>query len=200
MDTHFNAPNWNVADLPKFQKCFYTPNQRNLARSDSEVNAYLAQHDITVSGRDTPRPVLSFDEVGLPDGVSRVIQKNGWKQPTPIQAQAWPLALTGRDVVGIARTGSGKTASFIVPAIIHIAAQSRVSRGDGPVCLVLVPTRELAQQVLTVSTEFAYASGMRSMCFYGGSPRGPQLRDLNRGAEICIATPGRLIDFMKSER
>ena len=110
------------------------------------------------------------------------------------------MALSGRDVVGIAQTGSGKTAAYLLPAIVHINAQPKLARGDGPVCLVLVPTRELAQQVEQVAYIFAQASGLKNACCYGGSPRGPQLRDLERGAEICIATPGRLLDFLESKK
>ncbi|CAH8491971.1 unnamed protein product [Heterobilharzia americana] len=105
-----------------------------------------------------------------------------------------------RDVVGIAQTGSGKTATFLLPAIIHIMAQPKLLRNEGPICLVLVPTRELAQQVLSVATEFANAAGLRALCFYGGSAKGTQLREMQRGGEICIATPGRLIDFIRAQR
>lgn len=126
--------------------------------------------------------------------------KNGWKNPTPIQSQGWPMVLSGRDVVGIAQTGSGKTASYLVPALVHIAAQPRLRRDEGPICLVIVPTRELAQQVLSVATDFTIAAGLRTMCFYGGSSKGPQLRELGIGAEICISTPGRLLDFIQLKK
>jgi superfamily II DNA/RNA helicase len=108
--------------------------------------------------------------------------------------------LSGADVVGIAQTGSGKTAAFILPAIVHINHQPYLERGDGPIVLVLVPTRELAQQVQEVASEFGQASRIRNACVYGGAPKRPQIRDLERGAEICIATPGRLIDFLESNQ
>ncbi|VDP24788.1 unnamed protein product [Echinostoma caproni] len=200
MNLEFTAPKWNLEELPKFQKCFYQEHPMSASRPESEVTAFRMLHKMTLSGTNIPRPVLSFEELALPDYVTNVIMRNGWQSPTPIQAQGLPMAMAGRDVVGIAQTGSGKTASFIIPAMVHIAAQPRLLRGDGPICLVLVPTRELAQQVLAVAQEFTSAAGMRTMCFYGGSPRGPQIRELQRGAEICIATPGRLIDFIRSER
>lgn len=87
---------------------------------------------------------------------------------------------------------------FILPAIIHIQAQPPLSRNEGPICLCLVPTRELAQQVAEVAQEFGTPCRVRNVCVYGGAPKGPQLRDLERGAEICIATPGRLLDFLES--
>uniref|UniRef100_A0A6Q2XJM2 RNA helicase n=1 Tax=Esox lucius TaxID=8010 RepID=A0A6Q2XJM2_ESOLU len=130
--------------------------------------------------------------------VMDVINKAGWTEPTPIQAQGWPLALSGKDMVGIAQTGSGKTLSYLLPAIVHINHQPFLERGDGPICLVLAPTRELAQQVQQVAAEYGRASRLKSTCVYGGAPKGPQLRDLERGEfHICIATPGRLIDFLE---
>ncbi|THD25027.1 DEAD-box ATP-dependent RNA helicase 30 [Fasciola hepatica] len=200
MDLGFTAPKWNLEELPKFQKCFYQEHPTSVARSESEVAAFRMQHKMALCGTNIPRPVFSFAELNLPECVNAVVLRNGWQTPTPIQAQGLPMAMAGRDVVGIAQTGSGKTASFIIPAMVHISAQPRLLRGDGPICLVLVPTRELAQQVLAVAQEFTAAAGMRTMCFYGGSPRGPQIRELQRGAEVCIATPGRLIDFIRSEK
>ncbi|KAL1273017.1 hypothetical protein QQF64_028879 [Cirrhinus molitorella] len=127
-----------------------------------------------------------------------VISKQSWSEPTPIQAQGWPLALSGKDMVGIAQTGSGKTLAYLLPAIVHINHQPFLEHGGGPICLVLAPTCELAQQVQQVAAEYGKASRLKSTCIYGGAPKGPQIRDLERGVEICIATPGRLIDFLEA--
>ncbi|XP_061628333.1 probable ATP-dependent RNA helicase DDX5 isoform X2 [Phyllopteryx taeniolatus] len=126
-----------------------------------------------------------------------VIAKLNWIEPTPIQGQGWPVALSGKDMVGIAQTGSGKTLAYLLPAIVHIQHQPFLEHGDGPICLVLAPTRELAQQVQQVAAEYGRASHLKTTCIYGGAPKGPQIRDLERGVEICIATPGRLIDFLE---
>ncbi|XP_061685148.1 probable ATP-dependent RNA helicase DDX5 isoform X2 [Syngnathoides biaculeatus] len=126
-----------------------------------------------------------------------VIVKQNWIEPTPIQGQGWPVALSGKDMVGIAQTGSGKTLAYLLPAIVHIQHQPFLEHGDGPICLVLAPTRELAQQVQQVAAEYGRASHLKTTCIYGGAPKGPQIRDLERGVEICIATPGRLIDFLE---
>jgi len=104
--------------------------------------------------------------------------------------------LSGKDMVGIARTGSGKTLGFIMPGIVHINHQERLERGDGPIVLVLAPTRELAQQILTVAKDFGSSSRIRSTCLFGGAPKGPQIRDIQNGCEIVIATPGRLLDIL----
>lgn len=100
-------------------------------------------------------------------------------------------------MVGIAQTGSGKTLAYILPAIVHINNQPRLQRNDGPIALILAPTRELAQQIQQVAADFGVSSQVRNTCVFGGAPKGPQARDLERGVEICIATPGRLIDFLE---
>lgn len=162
-----------------------------------EVEAYRRQNEITVKD-DAPKPIQSFEELELPDYVKTEIDKQGFTNPTPIQAQCWPIVMSGKNIVGIAQTGSGKTLAYILPAIIHINNQPELKRGDGPIALVLAPTRELAQQIQQVTTEFGYSSYIRNTCVFGGAPRGGQARDLERGVEIVIATPGRLIDFLES--
>lgn len=86
---------------------------------------------------------------------------------------------------------------YVLPAIVHIIHQPRLSNGDGPIALILAPTRELAQQIQEVANCFGEAAGVRNTCIFGGAPKGPQAHDLERGVEICIATPGRLIDFLE---
>lgn len=188
---------WNKVDLKPFQRDFYVPHKTTQKRSSHEVEAYRRKNEITVSG-ETPKPIESFDELEIPDYVSTEIQKQGFVSPTPIQAQCWPIVMSGKNIVGIAQTGSGKTLAYILPAIIHISNQPEIKRGDGPIALVLAPTRELAQQIQQVTTEFGYSAYIRNTCVFGGAPRGGQARDLERGVEIVIATPGRLIDFLES--
>lgn len=191
-------PRWDLQRLPKFEKNFYREHINVTNRSMEEIQDFLNTHDTTIRGRNTPKAIFSFEEAGYPDYVMAGISKCGFSDPTPIQSVGWPIALSGRDIVGIARTGSGKTLGFLLPAIVHINHQPYLERGDGPICLVLVPTRELAQQVQEVAIEFGRHSKVRNCCVYGGAPKGPQIRDLERGAEICIATPGRLIDFLEA--
>ncbi|XP_048847119.1 probable ATP-dependent RNA helicase DDX5 isoform X1 [Brienomyrus brachyistius] len=189
---------WNLEELPKFEKNFYQEHPDVTRRSNQEVEEYRRSKEITVKGRDCPNPTMKFHEASFPTYVMDVITKQNFTEPTPIQAQGWPLALSGKDMVGIAQTGSGKTLSYLLPAIVHINHQPFLEHGDGPICLVLAPTRELAQQVQQVSAEYGRASRLKSTCIYGGAPKGPQIRDLERGVEICIATPGRLIDFLEA--
>ncbi|XP_008415927.1 probable ATP-dependent RNA helicase DDX5 [Poecilia reticulata] len=188
---------WNLDELPKFQKNFYQEHLDVTHRPLQEVEEYRRSKEVTVKGRDCPKPIVKFHEAAFPSYVMDVIVKQNFTEPTPIQSQGWPVALSGKDMVGIAQTGSGKTIAYLLPAIVHIQHQPFLEHGDGPICLVLAPTRELAQQVQQVAAEYGRASRLKSTCIYGGAPKGPQIRDLERGVEICIATPGRLIDFLE---
>lgn len=183
--------------MQPFTKNFYIPHHSVMNRSESDVDTFRKVKEITVKGNNVPVPNEKFEEGNFPDYVMQEIQKQGFAEPTAIQAQGWPIALSGRDMVGIAQTGSGKTLAYILPATVHINNQRRLQRGDGPVVLILAPTRELAQQIQQVAKDFGSSSFIRNTCIFGGSPKGPQARDLERGVEIVIATPGRLIDFLE---
>ncbi|VDI39805.1 putative ATP-dependent RNA helicase DDX5 [Mytilus galloprovincialis] len=197
---NLHKPKWDMGRLMTFEKNFYKEHPNVSARQQHEIMTYYTSKQISVKGNNLPKPVLQFEEATFPDYVMQSIQRQNWERPTAIQSVGWPAALSGRDMVGIAQTGSGKTAGFMLPAIVHIMNQPHLLRGDGPIVLVLVPTRELAQQVQEVANEFGRQSRIRNVCVYGGSPKGPQIRDLERGSEICIATPGRLIDLLEAEK
>ena len=183
--------------MPKFEKHFYKEDLLVSGRSEREVADFRKEKEITISGKNVPRPVHTFDEAGFPSYVMKEVKDQGFAAPTAIQSQGWPMALSGRDVVGIAETGSGKTLTYCLPAIVHINAQPLLAPGDGPIVLVLAPTRELAVQIQQEVTKFGKSSKIRNTCVYGGVPKGPQIRDLSRGVEVCIATPGRLIDMLE---
>ncbi|KAI2639849.1 RNA helicase [Hypomontagnella submonticulosa] len=189
---------WDLNSLPKFEKSFYKEDDAVARRPASEVERFRRDHQITISGHDVPKPVETFDEAGFPRYVMDEVKAQGFPAPTAIQSQGWPMALSGRDVVGIAETGSGKTLTYCLPAIVHINAQPLLAPGDGPIVLVLAPTRELAVQIQQEITKFGKSSRIRNTCVYGGVPRGPQIRDLSKGVEVCIATPGRLIDMLEA--
>lgn len=191
---------WKNETLIPFQKDFYKEHENVRNRSDAEVTEYRKEKEIVVHGLNVPKPVTTFEEAGFPNYVLKEVKQLGFEAPTPIQQQAWPMAMSGRDMVGISATGSGKTLSYCLPAIVHINAQPLLSPGDGPIVLVLAPTRELAVQIQQECTKFGKSSRIRNTCVYGGVPRGPQIRDLIRGVEICIATPGRLLDMLDSNK
>ncbi|OIW17177.1 hypothetical protein TanjilG_18132 [Lupinus angustifolius] len=188
----------NLDGLPHFEKNFYSESPTVRAMTEDEVEEYRRRREITVEGRDVPKPVKTFHDVGFPEYVIQEIEKAGFTEPTPIQSQGWPMALKGRDLIGIAETGSGKTLAYLLPAIVHVNAQPILDHGDGPIVLVLAPTRELAVQIQQEATKFGESSRIKSTCIYGGVPKGPQVRDLQKGVEIVIATPGRLIDMLES--
>ncbi len=113
---------WATQKLSHFEKNFYVEDKRVSSRSDREIEDFRRTKEMKVQGRNVPRPVTSFDEIGFPEYIMATIRAQGFPNPTPIQCQAWPMALTGRDVVAIAQTGSGKTISFALPAMLHINA------------------------------------------------------------------------------
>uniref|UniRef100_A0AAR2J540 RNA helicase n=1 Tax=Pygocentrus nattereri TaxID=42514 RepID=A0AAR2J540_PYGNA len=179
---------WNLDELPKFEKNFYKEHPDVTRRPMQEVEQYRRAKEVTVKGRDCPKPVMKFHEATFPNYVMEIINKQAWSEPTPIQAQGWPLALSGKDMVGIAQTGSGKTlaVSYLNPFISETLFFLLL--------YILTTSRFLSQ----VAAEYGRASHLKSTCIYGGAPKGPQIRDLERGVEICIATPGRLIDFLEA--
>ncbi|XP_036324039.1 ATP-dependent RNA helicase p62 isoform X2 [Rhagoletis pomonella] len=187
----------DFSNLQPFKKNFYQEHPIVANRSPFEVQRFRDEHEITIRGN-APNPIQDFSEAYFPDYVSKEIRRQGYKAPTAIQAQGWPIAMSGSNFVGIAQTGSGKTLGYILPAIVHINNQKPLERGDGPIALVLAPTRELAQQIQQVATEFGSSSYVRNTCVFGGAPKGGQIRDLQRGCEIVIATPGRLIDILST--
>uniref|UniRef100_A0A8C7PAY4 RNA helicase n=1 Tax=Oncorhynchus mykiss TaxID=8022 RepID=A0A8C7PAY4_ONCMY len=189
---------WNMDELPKFEKNFYQEHPDVTRRPPVIKPLFQLRLRTSWLYKMVELNLICNLTLSFSDYVMDVIAKQGWAEPTPIQAQGWPLALSGKDMVGIAQTGSGKTLAYLLPAIVHIQHQPFLEHGDGPICLVLAPTRELAQQVQQVAAEYGRASRLKSVCVYGGAPKGPQIRDLERGVEICIATPGRLIDFLEA--
>lgn len=196
---NISLPKQDFVGVVPFEKNFYVESPAVQAISDQEVAMYRVKRDITVQGNDVPKPVRMFHEAGFPGHYLDVISKLGFIEPTPIQSQGWPMALKGRDLIGIAETGSGKTLAYLLPALVHVSAQPKLVQGDGPIVLILAPTRELAVQIQVEAAKFGSAANVRSTCVYGGAPKGPQIRDLKRGVEIVIATPGRLIDMLEAQ-
>ena len=178
-------PNWEAMTLEPFHKDFNKLHENNINRTKEEVEAWRISQAITVNGTEVPFPHQDFKEANFSPAIMSQLAKQGFVTPTPIQAQGWPIALTGRDLLGIAMTGSGKTLAYMLPGLVHINNQRTLSRGEGPIVLVLAPTRELAQQIQTVAKEFgSFVKPMtRHTCIFGGSPKGPQIRDLERGVE-----------------
>ncbi|HVM08686.1 MAG TPA: DEAD/DEAH box helicase [Acidimicrobiales bacterium] len=137
--------------------------------------------------------MVRFEDLGIDGRLSEVLKGQGLDVPFPIQAATIPDALSGRDVCGKAKTGSGKTLAFSLPVV-----QRTLSSHPGtPRALVLVPTRELASQVLEVVEPFAAAAGRKAIAVYGGTPLEKQIKTLADGVDVVVATPGRLIDLLE---
>ncbi|KAF6135853.1 hypothetical protein GIB67_028172 [Kingdonia uniflora] len=187
--------------------------KRSIAESNEELDANdlierkkfeerpVEVKTVVVSGNNTKESKYaalgSFSEAKLPDQVLECCKS--FSKPSPIQAHAWPFLLDGRDLIGIAATGSGKTLAFGIPALMHILGKEKknASKRVNPLCLVLSPTRELAQQIADVLLEAGKSCGARSVCLYGGTSKGPQISSLKSGVEIVIGTPGRLRDLIE---
>ncbi|XP_023637109.1 DEAD-box ATP-dependent RNA helicase 46 isoform X1 [Capsella rubella] len=161
--------------------------------------AYCRRHEITVSGGQVPPPLMSFEATGLPPELLREVYSAGFSSPSPIQAQSWPIAMQNRDIVAIAKTGSGKTLGYLIPGFMHL---QRIHNDPqmGPTILVLSPTRELATQIQVEALKFGRSSKISCACLYGGAPKGPQLKEIERGVDIVVATPGRLNDILEMRR
>jgi ATP-dependent RNA helicase RhlE len=142
---------------------------------------------------------MRFDDLRLHEPILRAVRAAGYLAPTPIQAQAIPHVLAGRDVLGCAQTGTGKTAAFALPILQRLAEQSGPAGGrsrSGPRCLVLCPTRELAQQIHDSFRDYGVHTGLRAAVIFGGVNQGPQVRALRSGVDVLVATPGRLLDLL----
>jgi len=143
-------------------------------------------------------PFLSFKDVPFVDGVHKTFRDLGYNNPTEIQAQAWPIAIKGNDMICIAKTGSGKTCGFLLPSFHQHMKGGNTNRGArNPMLLVLAPTRELACQIMEETHRFGRPLGITSLCCYGGSSKWPQIASLQRGVDCVIATPGRMNDLLE---
>ena len=180
-----------------FRKNFYTEPRELQELSDDELNKIRFELDDTkVRGKDIPKPVQNFAQCGLGVASLNVISNLGFDAPTAIQAQAIPVIMSGRDMIGIAKTGSGKTIAFLLPMFRHIKDQPPLKPLEGPIGLIVTPTRELATQIHRECKPWLKALGLRAMCAYGGAPISEHIAELKRGAEIVVCTPGRMIDLL----
>lgn len=188
--------NYAKLDLESFRKNFYTEPAELADMSEAELADLRLELDgIKVVGN-APKPVQKWSQCGLNIQSLEVIRKLGYERPTAIQMQAIPAIMSGRDVIGVAKTGSGKTMAFMLPMFRHIRDQRPLEGNDGPVGLIMTPTRELATQIHRECKPFLKAMGLRAVCAYGGAPIKEQIADLKRGAEIIVCTPGRMIDLL----
>nr|AJW77403.1 vasa [Alitta virens] len=158
---------------------------------------------VEVSGRDGPsRGLANFDEAELSETVRSNVKKANYEKPTPIQKWAIPIILAGRDLMGCAQTGSGKTAAFLLPVLTGIIKNNLIEGGSGfggpqsPAAIIVGPTRELVNQIYCEARKFANSTCIRPVVVYGGTSVGHQSREVEKGAHLVVGTPGRLLDFI----
>ncbi|XP_019155382.1 PREDICTED: DEAD-box ATP-dependent RNA helicase 37-like [Ipomoea nil] len=199
---------WDRSREPRESNPFGDEGDRPFDEKEQENSGinFDAYEDIPVetSGDNVPPPVNTFAEIDLGEAVNNNIRRCKYVKPTPVQRYAIPIALSGRDLMACAQTGSGKTAAFCFPII------SGIMRGQFPrpprprmalpLALILSPTRELSCQIHEEARKFAYQTGVRVVVAYGGAPINQQLRELERGVDILVATPGRLVDLLERAR
>ncbi|KAK9809677.1 hypothetical protein WJX73_003655 [Symbiochloris irregularis] len=187
----------STMDYHPFRRDFYIEVPELARLTPEEVAESRKQLDgIKVRGKDVPKPVRFWWQCGLSSRALEVLRKGGFTAPMPIQAQALPVIMSGRDCIGIAKTGSGKTLAFVLPLLRHIKDQRPIEQHDGPIALIMAPTRELVAQIGKDVNRFAKQLMITCVCVYGGSGVGSQITDLKRGCEIVVCTPGRMIDIL----
>lgn len=176
----------------------YSEDPNLTALPQTEIDSFLGEHFISItdplSSSNKFRPMIKFSYLPITDPAHRAPFKN-FKAPTPIQAAAWPHLFNGRDVIGVAETGSGKTMAFAVPCVRGILSLPENQRNKGARAVIVSPTRELAMQSYDQIIQLAKVSGLRAVCVYGGVPKDEQRKAL-KTADIVVATPGRLNDLI----
>ncbi|KEG08155.1 putative ATP-dependent DEAD/H RNA helicase [Trypanosoma grayi] len=149
-----------------------------------------------VRGRDPPRPMRSWNGSGLPDSVLDTLAREGYQQPFAVQSLGSPALMSGRDLLITAKTGSGKTLAYLLPLIRHCIGQEPCGKGEGPIGLILVPTHELAAQIVHVAEKLCVAAQLRLVASYGSTPLADNIRQCKAGCEVMVCTPGRLLDLL----
>lgn len=188
-------------DYEEFRKDFYVEPEEYADLTEEEVDAMRLELDgIVIRGKDCPKPVSNWGQCGLSAATLEQIQRLGYDAPTSIQAQAIPAIMSGRDTIGVAKTGSGKTVAFLLPMFRHIKDQRPLESMEGPIAIILTPTRELAVQIHKECKPFLKALDLRAVCVYGGPPIKDQIAEFKRGAEIVVCTPGRMIDILAANQ
>lgn len=189
------------------------PKETQLYGSQVSTGINFDKYDeipVEMSGRACPQGIESFDEADLPESLRRNLRLCGFAKPTPVQKHSIPIGMAQRDMMACAQTGSGKTGGFLFPVLTMLlkegpapapedAAASRY-RKCYPSALILAPTRELASQINDEAEKFAYATGIQPIVVYGGADIRDQMRQLDQGCDILVATPGRLVDLIERGR
>ncbi|KAI0842073.1 P-loop containing nucleoside triphosphate hydrolase protein [Hypoxylon sp. FL0890] len=192
---------YSKIELEPIRKNFWVEPAELSEMTEAELADLRIELDgIKVSGKDMPKPVQKWSQCALSRKTLDIIDSLGYEKPTPIQMQAFPAIMSGRDVIGVAKTGSGKTLAFLLPMFRHIKDQRPLKENEGPIGLIMTPTRELATQIHRDCKPFLKSMNLRAVCAYGGAPIKDHIAELKRGAEIVVCTPGRMIDLLAANQ
>ncbi|KAJ3589639.1 hypothetical protein NHX12_010482 [Muraenolepis orangiensis] len=180
-----------------YRKNFYVEVPELARMTPEDVHSYrLDMEGIVVKGKGCPKPIKTWVQCGTSMKILNSLKRHSYEKPTPIQTQAIPAIMSGRDLIGIAKTGSGKTIAFLLPMFRHIMDQRPLEEAEGPIAVIMTPTRELALQITKECKKFSKPLALRAVCVYGGTGISEQIAELKRGAEIIVCTPGRMIDML----
>ena len=168
--------------------------------TEEEVDLYRIELEgiRVMKGKGCPKPIKTWAQCGITKKEMDIMKKLNFEKPTPIQCQAIPVIMSGRDFIGIAKTGSGKTIAFMLPMFRHVLDQPPLDDTDGPIAITMAPTRELCLQIGKDMKKFAKSLNLRVVCVYGGTGMAEQIAQLKRGCEIIVCTPGRMIDMLSA--
>ncbi|KAI2467701.1 P-loop containing nucleoside triphosphate hydrolase protein [Annulohypoxylon bovei var. microspora] len=192
---------YSKIDIEPVRKNFWVEPAELAEMTEAELADLRVELDgIKVSGKDVPKPVQKWSQCALSRKTLDIVDSLGYEKPTPIQMQAFPAIMSGRDVIGVAKTGSGKTLAFLLPMFRHIKDQRSIRENEGPISLIMTPTRELATQIHRDCKPFLKSMNLRAVCAYGGAPIKDHIAELKRGAEIVVCTPGRMIDLLAANQ
>lgn len=198
-----------IAPLPLFDhsQCYYEnvrvnfynehPNIANMP--PKIINEIMEAHSIKVYGSNSPRLFTSFNELIIDKPLLNVIKEQKFVSPTPIQMQGLPAVLSGRDVIGIAKTGSGKTLVYLIPMILHILDQKLLGPKEGPIALIIAPTRELSQQIYDETIKYTKPYKLNVVGVWSEENKTKMWKDVMQGVEVIIGTPGKLIDMHRQK-
>ena len=184
------------------EKSFYIESNLIKSLTKNEVKQLRNQDGIIIRGKHIQKPILEWNQLGLPNEIFQILQANKFSSPTPIQCESLPNIMSGNDLIGIAKTGSGKTIAFLLPLFRHLLSNinnitdSKTFLGSSPRAIILTPTRELSIQIGKSAQPFADKLGLKIVKCYGGISISKQINELKRGCDILIGTPGRIIDLL----
>ena len=180
---------WEKQSLPPLPKLLYKEHEIVTKQTKKQVEQFYLSNSVKVLNTkyETPKPIPSFETcLCFPKYMHNIFELLKFKEPTPIQSQAWPIIMQGHDMIGIAETGSGKTLAFVLPGLVHVKAHQQElkkmgleEKRKGPIMLILTPTRELALQIEAECIRFA--DGVRIACVYGGKDRKEQIKKVKKG-------------------